>query len=159
MKRPSIVLLLAVFAALISRSFAQQKEALVYDTKEYKIRVTTVAEGLSYPYCLVFLPDGNILVTEMNGTLRLIRNGVLTPDPISGIPKVYSDAPSHGLMDIALHPNYAQNHLIYFTYNKPGEKGTTETVARGTFDGKQLTGVKDIKRAAGHGLSGALFAG
>lgn len=145
MKRSSTsVLLLASLAVLVSATFAQQKATPAYDTKEYKIRVTTVADGLSYPYCLAFLPDGNILVTEMNGKLRLIRNGVLTSDPIGGIPMVLPDAPSHGLMDIALHPNYAKNHLIYFSYNKPGEKGVTEAVARGTFDGKQLTGVKDI---------------
>ena len=60
MKRLSVPVLLALIAALISVSFAQQKEARMYDTKEYKIRVTTVADGLSYPYCLVFLPDGNI---------------------------------------------------------------------------------------------------
>src|ERR1051325_10090808 len=123
MKRSSIsMLLLAMLAAFISASFAQQKETLAYDTKEYKIRVTTVTDKLSYPYCLAFLPDGSILVTEMNGKLRLIRNGVLTPDPIGGIPAVYPDAPSHGLMDIDLHPNYAQNHRIYFSYNKPGER-------------------------------------
>jgi len=145
MKRSSTsVLLLASLAVLVSATFAQQKATPAYDTKEYKIRVTTVADGLSYPYCLAFLPDGNILVTEMNGKLRLIRNGVLTSDPIGGIPMVLPDAPSHGLMDIALHPNYAKNHLIYFSYNKPGEKGVTEAMARGTFDGKQLTGVKDI---------------
>ena len=111
---------------------------------ENRIRVATVVDGLAYPYCFVFLPDGSILLTEMGGRLRLIRNGKLLPDPIAGTPEVYSDAPSHGLMDIALHPKFAENHLVYLSYNKSGEKGVTEAVARGVFDGTKLADVKDI---------------
>ena len=115
-----------------------------FKTADYGIRLTTVAGGLTYPYCFVFLPDGSILLTEMGGSLRLIRDGVLAPEPIAGIPAVHSNPPSHGLMDIILHPNYAQNKWVYFTYNKPGEKGSTQAVARGVFDGTKLTEVKDI---------------
>jgi glucose/arabinose dehydrogenase len=116
----------------------------LFDTAEYKIRVVTIAEGLSYPYCFTFLPDGSILVAEMAGRLRLIRDGKLVPEPIGGMPKVYFAAGQGGLMDVALHPNFAQNHLVYFTYNKPGEKGATMAIGRGAYDGSQLTGVKDV---------------
>lgn len=118
--------------------------ARVVDTMDYRIRVVTVTDGLTYPYCFAFLPDGSILLTEMGGRLRLIRDGKLMPEPIGGIPEVYSHAPSHGLMDIALHPKFAENHLVYLSYNKAGEKGVTEAVARGVFDGTKLTDVKDI---------------
>src|SRR5262249_8258948 len=116
----------------------------VVDTAEYRIRVVNVAGGLSYPYCLAFLPDSSMLVTELEGHLRRIRDGALMPEPIGGVPKVYFAAGQAGLMDIALHPNFAQNRLIYFTYNKSGEKGATMAVARGAFEGTQLTGVTDV---------------
>ncbi len=118
--------------------------ARVVDTMDYRIRVATVTDGLSFPYCFAFLPDGSILLTEMGGRLRLIRDGKLVPEPIGGTPEVDSHPPSHGLMDIALHPKFAENHLVYLSYNKSGEQGVTEAVARGVFDGTKLTGLKDI---------------
>jgi glucose/arabinose dehydrogenase len=118
--------------------------APVFDTMEYKIRMVTVVDGLNYPYSFAFLPDGGILLTEMEGKLRVIRDGKLEPEPIAGIPPVVHDKATKGLMDIALHPKFAENHWVYFTYDKAGEKGVTEALARGTFDGKRLTDVKDI---------------
>ena len=118
--------------------------AQAFDTTHYPIRLVTIAEGLSYPYSLVFLPDGDILVTQMNGRVRIIRNGVLAPDPVGVVPDVHVVEGSGGLMDIALHPDFAENSLIYFTYNKPGEGGSTNALARGTFDGTELTNVTDV---------------
>ncbi len=123
---------------------AADPAAPVFDTMEYRIRLVTVADGLAYPYSMAFLPDGGLLVTEMPGRLRLIREGKLLPEPIGGIPEVHQDGASKGLMDIALHPKFAENHLVYFTFNRAGEKGVTEVVARGVFDGTKLTGVKDV---------------
>jgi aldose sugar dehydrogenase len=125
-------------------SAAPDPNAPVFDTMEYKIRMVTVVDGLNYPYSFAFLPDGGILLTEMEGKLRLIRDGKLDPEPIAGIPPVVHDKATKGLLDIALHPKFAENHWVYFTYDKAGEKGVTEALARGTFDGKQLTDVKDI---------------
>ena len=62
---------------------------IVIDTAEARIRVTAI-KGLSHPWSLAFLPNGDALVTERNaGRLRIVRNGVLDSQPISGIPKVY----------------------------------------------------------------------
>src|SRR5262249_31676436 len=96
----------------------------VYDTREYKIRVVTVANGLSRPFSLAFLPDGTMLVTERTGQLRRIANGVLDPQPIAGVPEVVSRS-FEGLQDIALHPKFAENHLIYLAYTKPGPEGSS----------------------------------
>lgn len=116
----------------------------MFDTKEYRIRVVTVTEGLSYPYSFTFLPDGSMLVNELQGRLRVIRDGKLSLEPISGLPDIHYAQGRGGLMDIILHPKFAQNHLVYFTYDKPGEKGATQAVARGKLDGNKLTGVQDI---------------
>src|SRR5262245_51146564 len=127
-----------------------------FDTRDYKIRVVTVTEGLKYPYSFLFLPDGSILVNELEGKMRLIRDGNLDPQPVSGVPAVAYAMGRGGLMDIILHPKFAQNHLVYFTYDKPGEKGSTQAVARGELKGNQLTNVKDVfvsenwGKAAGH---------
>ena len=111
--------------------------------EQHKIRVSIVTKGLSHPWGLVFLPDRNMLVTERDGRLRLIRDGVLDPKPIAGVPQVYAKQLS-GLMDIALHPKFSENRLVYLTYTKPvGDKVTT-ALARGRYDGGSLTGVRDI---------------
>jgi glucose/arabinose dehydrogenase len=116
----------------------------MFDTKEYKIRVVTIAENLVYPYCFTFLPDGSALVVESEGRLRIVKDGKLQPETITGLPQVYYVGGQAGLMDVALHPKFAQNHLIYFTYNKPGEKGATMAIGRGKLEANQLTEVKDV---------------
>jgi glucose/arabinose dehydrogenase len=115
------------------------------DTAEqHGVRVSVVARGLVNPWSLVFLPDGTMLVTERPGRLRIIRNGVLAPEPVAGLPPVAAQRLC-GLMEIALHPQFAQNRLLYFTYSKPGEKATmVTTLARGRFDGTRLTDVEDL---------------
>jgi len=117
----------------------------VFDTAEqHKLKVVSIARGLVNPWSLVFLPDGSMLVTERPGRLRIVRNGVLDPQPIGGVPAVAAERLC-GLMEIALHPRFAENRLLYFTYSKPGEKGTmATTLARGRFDGKALSEVKDL---------------
>lgn len=104
----------------------------VFDTAEqHKVRVVVVTRGLSHPWSLAFLPDGAMLVAERPGQLRVIRNGKLDPTPVAGVPAVRTDG-NGGLMDVALHPRFAENHLVYFTYTKPvdGGKGTP-ALARG----------------------------
>jgi glucose/arabinose dehydrogenase len=125
------------------------------DTAEgQKIRVVVVATGLSHPWSLAFLPDGGLLVTERGGTLRIIRNGMLDPKPVAGVPAVRAMGLS-GLMDVALHPQFAENRLVYLTYTKAlNEKQTTLALARGRLDGQALADVRDIF-VAGSGAGGA----
>ena len=125
-----------------------------------RIRVSAVTRALEFPWALAFLPDAStplgaggvtMLITERAGRLRVIRNGVLDPQPVAGAPASYWTGESglpgavHGYMDIALHPQFAQNRLVYLSYTKPlDEKRRTVAVARGRFDGKALTDVKDV---------------
>jgi len=114
-----------------------------FRTEHYVIQVSTVVTGLSHPWSLAFLPDGDVLVTERDGRLRRIHHDVLQRQPISGTPRVHSSG-QEGLLDIALHPQFAQNHLLYLTYSKPGANGTTIALARGRLDGDALQDVSDI---------------
>ncbi|MBZ5677491.1 MAG: PQQ-dependent sugar dehydrogenase [Acidobacteriia bacterium] len=121
----------------------------VFDTAEqHKIRVSVVAKGLEHPWSLVFLPDGSMLVTERPGRLRVIhdvtRDAKLDPKPVTGVPAVRLIGNS-GLMDVALHPKFAENKLVYLTYNKPGPNKTIATaLARGRLENGALTEVRDI---------------
>ena len=118
----------------------------VYSTFEQRdIKVSVVTTGLSHPWSLAFLPDGSILITERVGRLRILRNGVLDPAPVAGAPQVLSRATMAGLMDIALHPDFAQNKWIYISYHKPLAPGVAaNSVLRATWDGKALTDVHDV---------------
>ena len=126
-----------------------------YDTAEVmRIRVVPVARGLVNPWSLAFLPDGAMLVTEKDGRLRIIRNDRLDPSPVPGVPAVRVQGRS-GLMDVVLHPQFATNRFIYFSYLKPvgTERGAALTVARGRFDGATVTDLADIF-SVGAGLAG-----
>src|SRR5207253_77403 len=104
-------------------------------------------KGLSFPYALAFLPNGDMLITERAGRLRIVHNGVLDPEPIAGIPPVLNRN-QRGLNDIALHPNFAENRWVYFTYYKPSPnepEAAWATLARGRFDGGHiLTDIRDL---------------
>jgi glucose/arabinose dehydrogenase len=130
--------------------------------EQRRIRVSVVTKGLSHPWSVAFLPGspstqlgaGDMLITERVGRLRLVRNGVLQPEPVKGTPKVVSISTMAGLMDIALHPRFAENKWIYISYHKPVGMGksvdgkdfplASNSILRGTWDGNQLTDVRDI---------------
>ena len=136
----------------------------VFDTAEqHKIRVSVVARELSHPWALAFLPDGDMLVTERPGRLRIVRRGVLDPQAISGLPQVRTDG-NGGLMDVALHPRFADNRLVYLTYTKPAGNGMgAPALARGRLEGGALTDVRDLLVTEAHegnsGLNGRVAFG
>jgi len=117
----------------------------LFDTAEqHRIRVVVVARGLVHPWSVAFLPDGSMLITERPGRLRMVRDGVLDAQPLSGIPQVHA-VRNAGLFDVALHPKFAENKLVYFTYAKPGENGqVATTLARGRLERGGLTQVRDL---------------
>jgi glucose/arabinose dehydrogenase len=117
----------------------------LFDTAEqHKIRVVVVTKGLSHPWSLAFLPNGDMLVTERAGRLRMIRDGKLVSQPLAGVPKVHAIR-NAGLFEVALHPKFAENKLVYLTYTKPGENGQSAiALARGRLESNGLVDVRDI---------------
>jgi glucose/arabinose dehydrogenase len=109
--------------------------------------VTVVTKGLERPWGMAFLPNGDMLVTERPGRLRVLRDGRLDPTPITGLPPIRA-AVIGGLLDIALHPKFADNRFIYFSYSKPDPTEpslATTAVARARWDGgPALTNVEDV---------------
>lgn len=127
------VLLMAACAVVLhTPSFAQAIKTL--DSADYKVNVVTVVEGLENPWAVAFLPDGRMLVTERRGTLRVIDKGRLVEKPVAGLPTVTPHGQG-GLLDVALHPKYADNGWIYWTYNAmAGDLHGTE-LSRGKLGG------------------------
>ena len=126
------------------------------------MRVVVVARGLAHPFSLAFLPNGDALVTERGTRLRLVQNATgaragaakVDPDPVAGLP---ADArvPDGGLQEIALHPKFATNGLVYFTYNKAGEVERDEPAAATE---RHHAGARQLRRQGAHGVED-LFVG
>jgi glucose/arabinose dehydrogenase len=114
----------------------------------HTFEVATFVEGLRNPWSMAFLPNGDMLVTEKGGQLRIVRNGRLLPDPVAGVPAV-RDAGQGGLHDVVLHPDFASNRLLYLSYAKPNEDGSlgTTALARARFENDRLSNVEEIFEA------------
>jgi glucose/arabinose dehydrogenase len=132
----------------------------IYETTEYRIRVDLVADGLSNPWAIAFLPDGDMLVTERAGRLRLISNGTLDPLPVSGTPQVKTTVLG-GLLDVELHPDFARNRTVYLSYAKGHEDGSRSTtaIARAMLNANTLVGLQDIFVANSWSASPTNFGG
>ena len=152
--------LLACLAGLDAPAAAEEIER----SQQHDFRIQTLASGLDHPWSLAFLPDGGILITERPGSLRLFRDGQLQADPVPGVPEVAARGQG-GLLDIALHPDFADNGLVYLSYAGPGAGGAGTEVARARFDGAALEDLEVIFRAepkvggGNHFGSRLLFAG
>ena len=147
-----------------------------YETAEGQtIRVSVYARGFRNPWSMAFVSDDTILVAERGGVIRAVRNGVVDPEPVRGMPRAIGAGLSG--TDLALHPDFERNRLVYISYTKPldenpgaapapppapapaagrGGRGaaprTTVAVARAVWDGKGFTDAKDI--FVGEGGSG-----
>lgn len=135
-----VALILGMFLSVVCLCPAS---AETVSSQKHRFRVVTVVEGLEHPWGLAFLPDGGMLVTERPGRLRLVRQGRLDPQPVEGLPAIAAKGQG-GLLDVALHPDFAQNRLIYISFAAAGEGGIGTEVARGRLNGHRLEGVQTI---------------
>ena len=115
-------------------------------------RVVTVVDGLIQPWSIAFLPDGDVLITERPGRLRIMRQGKLLPQEVEGVPKVFHSSQG-GLLEVMPHPNFTSNRLIYLSFSKPGatDAQATTTLVRGRFEGTRLTNVEQLFEAVTQG--------
>lgn len=145
---PAAVLALGLLAACSDPAPGGAQSSDSQTSRHHDFRIVPVAVGLENPWSMAFLPDGDILVTERPGRLRVIRDGVLDPTPVSGVPPVWANGQG-GLLDVVLHPDFPSNRLVYLSYSKPNADGSEATTAviRGRFDGAGLTSVEEIFEA------------
>ena len=124
----------------------------VFKSALHDYRVVTVADGLVQPWSIAFLPDGDVLITERPGRLRVMRQGKLLPQAVDGVPKVFHSSQG-GLLEVMPHPSFQANRLIYLSFSKPGatDAKATTTLMRGRFEGMALTGIEQIFEAVTEG--------
>jgi glucose/arabinose dehydrogenase len=116
-----LLLFAAGCAQAVDRTFA---------TEAGGIHVETFADGLSHPWAIAFLPEGDMLVTERAGHLRHVSAAGAVSAPLAGLPVV--DARGQGgLLDVALDPGFATNRLVYLSFSEGGEDGNGTAIARG----------------------------
>jgi glucose/arabinose dehydrogenase len=129
----------------------------VIQTAYHDFKIETVADGLVHPFAMAFMPDGDLLVTERPGRLRIVRKGVLLNEPVPGLPDILAlgrgamaqdGREQAGLRDVVLHPDFASNRLLYISYVKPGAGGFGNlAVSRGRFEHDRLSNLQEIFHA------------
>jgi len=116
-----------------------------HEVRGQDLKPVVVARGLENPWGLAFLPDGRMLVTERPGRMRIVERDGTPGAPLDGLPPVMASGQG-GLLDVVLHPRFADNRWVYWTFAEAGEGGAATAVARGRLDGNRLAGVQVIFR-------------
>lgn len=117
-----------VSVAALAAFLPTGSSAEVFQTQAVPIKADVIADGLQNPWGLDFLPDGDAIVTERSGKMRLVTRGGLS-DPVEGLPKV-SARGQGGLLDVIAAPDFATSNLIFFSFSEPGRDGAGTAVAR-----------------------------
>ncbi|WP_409522445.1 PQQ-dependent sugar dehydrogenase [Nitrincola sp. MINF-07-Sa-05] len=145
-------------AVLAGAVLFDTKKTVRIDTQHYSLSLEIVADNLAHPWSIAFLPDGEVLVTERPGRLRRLVDDELLSEPVTGLPDVTASGQG-GLLDLALHPEFADNRLLYFSYSDQTSAGMTTRVARARYESGQLQEVEPIFEALPRSSGGRHFAG
>jgi len=139
-------------AAIVAAATAALSSDTTLRSALHDYRVVTFVDNLVQPWSIAFLPNGDALITERPGRLRIVRNGKLLPQPVEGVPKVLQTSQG-GLLEVMPHPSFASNRLLYLSYSKAGatEAQATTTLVRGRFENDRLTNVQQLFEATAQG--------
>jgi aldose sugar dehydrogenase len=138
------ILVIALILIVISQR--TNAEGLQFKSNQHSFEIEIVTEGLSHPWGMVFLTDGELLITERTGKLRYIKNWRLLDEEIKGLPEI-REIGQGGLLGIALHPGFKSNHLLYLSYSGKERREYGTEVLRGIFDGENLNNIDVIFKA------------
>ena len=127
------------------------------------LNIEAIADGLSNPWAMAFLPDGDMLISERPGRVRLIRNGALVSTPVPGAPEVLAFNQG-GLFDILPHPNFRENSVLFIAYAHGTQDSNVLRVARATFEDDEIRNLTPIydatpEKDTGHHFGGRLVWG
>ena len=138
--RPAIAIVLTSVALTACADNSATREPVI----DNSIATTTITGGLHHPWALGFVSDREWLVTERRGMLKRLLDGTLQQAPVRGVPEVVAIGQG-GLLDLALHPNFADNRRLYLSYAKPcGDGGGTTAVGYGLYQNGELNDFRDI---------------
>ncbi|MEN9508797.1 MAG: hypothetical protein RLZZ621_1360, partial [Gemmatimonadota bacterium] len=143
----------AALVNVVSSSPIAAQAPATFKSALHDYRLVKVADGFVNPWGIAFLPGGDMLVTERPGRLRIVRKGQLLPTPVAGVPAVVASGQG-GLLDVVVHPNFAQNRYVYLTYSKPVTGGATTALYRATLQNDALVDGKDLFVAETKGRPG-----
>ena len=145
-------MLAASAGLLMALTLQATAQSDMYYAAHHNYRVVPVAEGFVHPWSMAWLPNGDMLVTEKPGRLRIVRNGRLLPEAVPGTPEVFYEGQG-GLFDVLPHPDFANNNWVYLSFSKPVGNGSTTAIVRGTLQNDRLTNVTEIFAAQAEGRS------
>ncbi|WP_226390116.1 PQQ-dependent sugar dehydrogenase [Penaeicola halotolerans] len=155
MKKNLLIILMS--GIMLSPACADIQDPDSTEQAQVEFDVEVVTDKLSNPWGMAWLPDGRMLVTERAGDIRIVQDGKLLADKVQGFPEVYAQGQG-GLMDIKLHPDYASNGWIYFTYSSPSGGGNAHTaVLRAKLQGNQLVNQEKLFQALPQVRSGVHY--
>ena len=145
----SVFLFLAIATTPIATAAQDSEDFMRSAWHDY--RIVTVVEGLVNPWAMAFLPNGDMLVTERPGRLRIVRDGKLLESPVEGLPDIYVRGQG-GLLDVVAHPEFGSNRILYISYSKPQGGGeSTTSIIRARFEDDALHDVEEIFEADSQG--------
>jgi glucose/arabinose dehydrogenase len=156
MHKPVILIRIFCCAVALLLLTAAAHSPQVIKTRQHDVRLTQIVAGLEHPWSLAFLPDGRILVTERPGRLRVVKDGRLEAAPVAGLPPIEARGQG-GLLDVTVHPHFAENQLVYVSYAGAAAGGTSTEVARGRLVDNRLEDVQIIFRQQPKTNSGRHF--
>ncbi len=116
-----------------------------FSTLAEDYQLTPVAQGLDFPWCVAFLPDGGLLVTELAGTLREVSPDGQVGEPIPGVPEVYRRSQG-GLFDVLLHAEFSRNRTLFLSYAAPPADDNATEILRARYVEGELIGGQVIYR-------------
>ena len=145
----------AAATAVLAAPATARSQGIIPSARQ-TMRLSTLSFGLVQPWSIAFLPDGRMLITERPGRLRMFASGKLEPAPLAGVPQVAATGQG-GLLDVCLHPSFAQNRVLYLAYSSPGADGNATTVARAELGEGGLRGTTVIFEAVPRAPGGLHF--
>ena len=147
----------SISIAFLSSIFSYAQPLELADDRNL-IKYELVVSGLDNPWGMAFLPNGEILITEKKGEIRIVKNGVLLDQKIEGVPDVQTKGQG-GLLDVELHPNFEQNSWVYLSYASTGGEsgGGNTTVARFKYNNYKLTEKEVLYKATPNSSAGQHF--
>ncbi|MGD8175789.1 PQQ-dependent sugar dehydrogenase [Marinimicrobium sp. ARAG 43.8] len=119
-------------------------DAITVDSEKAKLSVTTITDGLSNPWGMTFLPNGDMLVTERSGDMRIVSADGTKSAPLKGLPEIVSRGQG-GLLDVNIDPDFSENRWVYFSFSEPGSGGTSTAVARGKLLAEHLDELREVE--------------
>lgn len=118
-------------------------EAAEYRSQKHAFALVPVSQPLDQAWGLAFLPDGRMLVTEKAGNLRIVSRDGNVSSPLGGLPRIEAHGQG-GLLDVALHPKFADNRLVYLTHAWPAAGGFSTAVSRARLGDGRLEGFETL---------------